>query len=322
MERSAKKRGVIVGLFIFLGIVIFILAILTLGSQRKTFSDSISVKAVFDDVNGLQKGNNVWFSGVKIGTVKKIFFLSNTQVEVDMNIDESSTEYIRKDAKAKISTDGLIGNKIVVLYSGSMKSGPVEEGDMLGVEKPVGTEEMMNTLQSNNRNLLDITGDIKVISKKIRDGEGTLGRLATDDQMANSLEATLGTLQSASENMQRITADIRKFSAQLDDEGTLAYELVNDTSTFQSLQKSVKKMEEITNSANTMMAGLNAGIQDKNTPAGMLLHDEETAASLKSTLKNLESGSRKLDEDLEALQHNFLLRKYFKKQKRDSLKTK
>ena len=44
------------------------------------------------------------------------------------------------------------------------------------------------------------------------------------------------------------------------------------------------------------------------------------AASLKQTLKNLETGSKKLDEDLEALQHNFLFRKYFRKKAKSESK--
>jgi len=45
----------------------------------------------------------------------------------------------------------------------------------------------------------------------------------------------------------------------------------------------------------------------------MLLNDEQSAEKIKSTLQNLQSASKKLDEDLEALQHNFLLRRFFKK---------
>jgi phospholipid/cholesterol/gamma-HCH transport system substrate-binding protein len=45
----------------------------------------------------------------------------------------------------------------------------------------------------------------------------------------------------------------------------------------------------------------------------MLLNDEQSANNIKITLQNLQSASKKLDEDLEAVQHNFLLRGFFKK---------
>jgi phospholipid/cholesterol/gamma-HCH transport system substrate-binding protein len=50
------------------------------------------------------------------------------------------------------------------------------------------------------------------------------------------------------------------------------------------------------------------------------LNDERVGASLRSTMMNLESSSIKLDEDLEALQHNFLLRGFFKKKQKDKEK--
>lgn len=60
-----------VGIFVFLGLLILLIGVLTLGGEKNTFEKKITVKAIFDDVGGLQTGNNVWFSGVKIGTVKK-----------------------------------------------------------------------------------------------------------------------------------------------------------------------------------------------------------------------------------------------------------
>ena len=72
-----NRRGIIVGIFVFLGVAIFIVAILTLGTQKKTFENVIAIKAIFDNVNGLQKGNNIWFSGVKVGTVKKVMLTGN-----------------------------------------------------------------------------------------------------------------------------------------------------------------------------------------------------------------------------------------------------
>src|SRR3954462_501696 len=115
MKSTKNSRAVIVGIFILLGIAILIITILTLGGQHKTFEKSVTIRAIFDDINGLQKGNNIWFSGVKIGTVKRISFFGSSQVAVDMSIEEASQQYIRKNAKARISSEGLIGNKIVVI---------------------------------------------------------------------------------------------------------------------------------------------------------------------------------------------------------------
>ena len=116
MRSTGNRRAIIVGIFIFLGLAIFIWTVLTLGSQKNTFEKSITVKTFFQNVNGLQKGNNIWFSGVKVGTIENVALIGNGKVEVDMNIDEKSVPYIHKNAKAKLSSDGLIGNKIIEIY--------------------------------------------------------------------------------------------------------------------------------------------------------------------------------------------------------------
>jgi phospholipid/cholesterol/gamma-HCH transport system substrate-binding protein len=54
-----NKRAITVGIFIFIALAIFIAGVLALGGQNKTFADTITVRAIFNDVNGLQAGNNV-----------------------------------------------------------------------------------------------------------------------------------------------------------------------------------------------------------------------------------------------------------------------
>ncbi len=315
-----NKRGIIVGIFIFLGILIFTVAILTLGGQQKTFQKSVTVKAFFSDVEGLQKGNNVWFSGVKIGTVKNISFKGNSQVEVDLNIQESSKEYIRRNAKAKISSDGLIGNKIVVLYGGTVTNPPIENGDVMVVEKAATTDEMFSMLQNNNKNLLDITGDFKLISKRLSNGEGTVGKLLTDEALLNDMQKVMATLQRAAINTERLTSTVTAYTGKLNNKGTLANELVSDTILYARLKETSKEIEALSQTAKAAVNDLknatenvNAGLNNKNSPAGMLLKDEGVANDLKATLHYLNSSTQKLDENLEALQHNFLLRGFFKK---------
>ena len=161
MSTESTKRSVIVGVFVLIGIIIFIAGVFVLGGQQKRFTKSIRIIAIFNDVAGLKVGNNVWFSGVKIGTVKRISFYGTAQVEVDMNIEQSSQQYIRKDANATISSDGLIGNKIVVITGGTTSHPEVEDGDKLKSVAALSSDQIMETLQENNNNLLRVTKDFK-----------------------------------------------------------------------------------------------------------------------------------------------------------------
>lgn len=325
MRSTGTRRAVIVGIFIFLGLAIFIITILTLGSQKKTFGDSVTIKSVFDNVNGLQRGNNVWFSGVKVGTIKKITLIGNSKVEVDINIEEKSVPFIRKDAKAKLSTDGLIGNKIIEIYGGTSQIPHIEEGDMLANDKLLSTDEMMSTLSKNNDNLLAITNDFKLISGRIVAGKGSVGRLLASDTLADELTNTVVALKKTSSNLEKLSANVSEYTSKLDDKGTLANDLVTDTVIFSKLRSTVSRLQEVADQSKAIMsnlqtttATLNDGLSNKKTPAGMLLGDEKTASGLKITLQNLQSASKKLDDDLEAVQHNFLLRGFFKKKAKNA----
>lgn len=320
MKSTIRRRAVIVGLFLFIGVVILMTGILTIGNLHDRFVKKFMITTIFDEVNGLQAGNNVWFSGVKIGMVKTLHFYGKAQVIVDMQIDRASQPYIRNDAEAKISTDGLIGNKIVVIFGGTDKAPNIAEGDTLRAEKALSTDDMMNTLQENNKNILSITNDFKVISKKIMDGEGTLGKLLTDESLYNNLGQTVAVLNKAALNAEKLTASISDYGTKMNQKGSLTNDLVSDTIVFNTIKSTVLELKQIASTAAELTANLKNATTDlnnSNSPAGVILHDQPAASDLKATIKNLESSTQKLNEDLEALQHNFLFRGYFKKKAKE-----
>ncbi|MDO9254884.1 MAG: MlaD family protein [Bacteroidales bacterium] len=322
MNESPNRRAILVGFFVILGIIFFIGGILMVGNLHETFKNKMEVVALFDDVNGLQKGNNVWFSGVKIGTVSNLHFYGKSQVEVLIKIDTKTQQYIRKDAMVKISSDGIIGNKILIIYGGTSTSPEVQEGDTLGVEKTFSTEDMINTLQENNKNILAITNDFKVISKSLAAGEGTIGKLLKDDAVYANINATTASLQLASAKAQALVASLADFSANLNKKGTLANELTTDTIVFKSVKASVRQLQQMADTASAFIANLKQAGTNPNSPFGVLLRDEATGTHLKETIKNLESSSQKLDEDLKAAQSSFLLKGYFrKKAKTEAIET-
>ncbi|HEV8273906.1 MAG TPA: MlaD family protein [Chitinophagaceae bacterium] len=321
MKTVQNKRTVIVGMFIFFGLLILIITVLTMGGRKNAFEKTITLNATFNDVSGLQKGNNIWFAGIKVGTVKKVELTDHGKIDVEMNIKKQSIDFIHRDAMVKIGSDGLIGNRIVIIYGGTASAFAVKAGDTLRSEMPLNSAQMMNTLQESNQNLSAITSNLKSVSTKLAQGEGTLGQLFTEDSLANSLKLTANTLRYASESVQLLTSNLATYTTKMQQKGVLANDFVSDTIFFNRLKAASLQIQEASQNAKELTDNLSQvsyRMRDSSNLAGVVLQDQESAAKLRASVENLQAGTKKFDENMEALKHNFLFRGYFrKKEKRE-----
>lgn len=315
--RGENKRSVIVGIFVFIGIAILVTGVLTLGGQQKKFIQTIHVKAVFDDIGGLQIGNNIWFSGVKIGTVRKINFYGDAQVEVEMNLDKKVIDFIRKDSKATLSSDGLIGNKIIVIYGGSPSAPVVEEGDLLESVMPLDTDKMMETLQVNNANLVQITNDLKVLTSKLAAGEGIVGAVMTDSVLADNFRSIISNLNKASMSSTKMLTDLNSFTSKINQKGNLFNELATDTEMVGELRETMQSLKNTAANSQELTQKLE-GIADKfdanDNTMGMLLNDPAFALELKNTMTNADSATFNLNRGMKALEYTWPFNRGFKRQ--------
>ncbi len=320
MEKEEGKRAVIVGVFIALGLLVFVLGIFTLGGQKKAFEKNIHVSAIFDDVAGLKKGNAVWFSGVNVGTISAIKFTGTSQVEVEMHVDQNVQQYIHRNASVKLSSDGLIGNKIIVIDGGSPQAPMVEDGAVLQAEKLLSTDDIMKTLQQNNQNLLAITGDFKKISSNLAQGKGLVGALMTDSSLALKFRSIVSNLNNTTASTAQMATQLNRFGDKLNTKGGLADKMLTDTMVFAQLRASIAELKQTAANANTLAQNLDRASNKLNTTdnaLGVLLNDPKGAEQVRSTLNYLNQSSIKLNDDLEAAQHNFLLKGFFKKRAKD-----
>jgi phospholipid/cholesterol/gamma-HCH transport system substrate-binding protein len=328
MASTDNRKAIIVGIFLSLGLVVFILGVFTLGGQQKSFDKNFHISAVFDDVAGLKKGNDVWFSGVKVGTISSIKFIGTSKVDVKMKVDQSTQQYIHRNSEVHIGSDGLIGNKLIVIDGGSPRAPVVQDGDVLQAEKLLSTDDIMKTLQQNNQNLLAITTDFKLLSHKILQGKGTVGALLADSVMGIQLRKSMSNLQAATESAAHLAVQLNQFSNKMNTKGGFADKLLTDTSTFNRIKNATAQLQAAANNASTLTNNLAKASNKLNTTdntLGELLNDPKGAAQIQSTLNNLQQSSVKLNEDLEAAQSNFLLKGFFKKKakaKADSLRNK
>jgi phospholipid/cholesterol/gamma-HCH transport system substrate-binding protein len=244
-----------------------------------------------------------------------------------MNIEQKARQYIHKDAAASISSDGLIGNRIVVITSGTPSFPFIEDGDRIKVNTTLSTDEIMKTFQVNNKNLVDITSDFKKLSADLVAGKGAAGALLSDEQIADNFRAMVLNLRNTAQATTRMAAELNTFTATLNTKDGLANKMFTDTVIFSRLMASVNELEKTAKSASALSENLNTAsanvstatskLNQKDNLAGVLINDAQTAEQLKKVIANLESSSYNLNEDLKSLQGNILFRGYFKKKAKE-----
>ena len=101
-----KEKGFTwkLGMFVIIGLLLFVSTIYYVGKQNNLFGDTFHLKTTFKNVSGLKEGNNVRFSGINIGTVNEIVILTDTSVLVDLILEKKVMKFIKTDAVAAIGS--------------------------------------------------------------------------------------------------------------------------------------------------------------------------------------------------------------------------
>lgn len=189
-----QKQGgnkIKLGVFVSIAIVLLIGGIYFIGKKQQLFNSTFKVSGLFRDISGLQVGNNVRFAGINVGVIEDIKIISDTTVKVDFNIDDKVKKFIKKDAKAIIGSDGLMGNKIITIIPGTKSKQQIENNDYLTTTMPVSIDDILLNLKASTGNAANITEDLSAILANIRNGKGTIGKLFMDTVFAKNIDQTI-----------------------------------------------------------------------------------------------------------------------------------
>jgi len=208
MDNYSQKFKIRLGLFILIGLSLFVLAIFIIGKQRNLFNPVFKITSTFYNVSGLQVGNNVRLFGINVGTVDQISIINDSTVRVDMLIRTDVNRFIKKDSEIAIGSEGLIGDRLLIITQGSSDAEIVGDGDNLISEEPVETDAIMASLRVTAGNAEIISQELAEIMVKINSGKGTLGRLIQDSTISANFNQTMVNLNKSSkglnENMEAV----------------------------------------------------------------------------------------------------------------------
>jgi phospholipid/cholesterol/gamma-HCH transport system substrate-binding protein len=149
----------------------------------------------------LQVGNNIRFSGINVGTVDNIKIINDSTVRVDMMIRKEVQQFIKEDCEAAIGSEGIIGDRLLVITQGSSDAPMVKDGQKLVSTEPIETDVIMANLNVSSWNAGVITEQLAEIMTKINSGNGTLGRLIQDSTIAENINQTIVNLKKSSKGL-------------------------------------------------------------------------------------------------------------------------
>ena len=317
MEKTASQK-IRLGLFVIIGLSLFVLTIYFIGSKQQMFGKTEPLTAVFDNVSGLQLGNNVRYSGINVGTVRGIEIVNDSTINVEMEIDRTVFPHIKKNAVATIGSDGLVGSVIINIIPGKGEALPVQPGDIIKSNNRIRTDDMLSTLNVTNENAAQLTADLLKITNDINKGKGTIGVLLRDSAMSNDLKATIHNLKITSEKTSQTMDNLNRQIAGLDHKDNVIG-VLKDTVVGNKIRHIVTNLDSSSQEITKVVANLNTTISNAKDGKGAinyLSNNPKLVKQIDSTMTNINQASQKLNENLEALKSNFLFRGYFKKQEK------
>ena len=297
MDNHSPQFKVRLGLFVVGGLALFVLAIFIIGKQKNLFNPVFKLTTTFYNVSGLQVGNNIRFSGINVGTVDNISIVNDSTVRVDMLVRREVKQFIKSDCIVAIGSEGLIGDRLLIITQGSPEAGLASDGEELLSVEPVETDAIIASLKVTAGHVEVITKELAMVMLKVNTGYGTLGRLIHDSIIAQNINSTVANFQSSSKQLDNMMLSTKNDIFEI---------MTSFRVTAGNADVSTQQLEDI-------MVKLNTGTGTMSR----LLNDTITSGNIDETILNLKNSSKSLDENMEALKHNFLIRGYFKKKAKE-----
>lgn len=309
--KERQSRSLKLGIMVTVGLALFAWGIYYLGSQRKLFSSSVTVKSYFNNVSGLVEGNKVRYSGITVGSVSEISIVSDSTILVEMTIDQKTRKFIRKDSKVEINNDGLMGSKIVNILPGTASAGSVADEEFLMTIDPIELEDVLLEVKGVIKEGRAVTKNLIEITNKINNGDGDLALLLNDNTITTRINEIGNELNQATENVNSITSKIDNGNGDLG-------RLINDTIITTEMHQLMNNFNDVSLVTDSITNELLIFSRELNTGNGVvtrLVYDQEMANHVDTTILKAGEGIEEVVEAAESIKRSWIFNLFSKKDK-------
>jgi phospholipid/cholesterol/gamma-HCH transport system substrate-binding protein len=307
-----------VGLFVLVTLLIFVAGLIYSGQVRKWFNPGETLKVVLPDdgLFGLTEGSTVEILGTKAGEVRDIVINPNQKIHANVRIDSEMAVFVRSDSKATIrKTFGIAGDAYLEITRGFGE--PLDwEYAVITVESDRKTSDSLaelieelrakilpviddahkailmltsvaKDLQDPDKGVQQLLENLNSITDKIDSGEGTIGRLLTEDKLVRDLETLTARMGPILDDLKTTMQNVAAFSTQFDMQTGDIPEITR------SLKKTLASMEMVMKDLSRTTPQLpqivkNVGDTTDTVPV-LVLQVQQVMVELERLIKQLQS---------------------------------
>ena len=327
-----SKRNIFVGIFLTAAVALLGAGLFLIGNQHRAFRDHVEFYTEFANLEGIAKGAKVRVDGMDGGQVENISIPSkpSEKFRLKMQLDERLHGLIRNDSVVTISTEGIVGDKFLLIHEGKDESPEAAAKSTLPSKEPFQISKLLDQAQgimgqagstiTDLRGRLDGTLDavtktvnntngvvtnVNGVVTDIRHGRGTAGVLLEDPVTAGNVKQAVLNTKVATANLDTATGKVNDLLTDFQ-----SHQLFDRAQqTIDNANSAAKQLNQVTTEVHTTLQHAFAEDQYGNTAGG----------NLRQSLTNLNHASGNLAEDTAALKQEFFFRGFFKRRGYDDL---
>ncbi len=324
-ESQFRYTNELVGLFVLITLMIFVAGLIYSGRVREWFNPGQTLRVVLPDdgLFGLTQGSTVEILGTNAGEVQDIVIDPTQKIHANVRIDSQMAVFVRTDSVATIrKTFGIAGDSYLEITRGFGEPLDWEFAVITAVSdrKPTDTVgELINEmrtkifpvideahrairafygvaeeLQDPDKDLQQLLNNMRSISARIDRGEGTLGRMLTQDKLARDSEALVAHFKTETERLSTILDDLEKtmrhvaqFSAEIGAQSRNVPEIIKSLkATLTSIEVVMKDLRRTT----TKLPRIAENVEDAaDTLPTLVLQVQEVMVELERLIRQLQS---------------------------------
>jgi phospholipid/cholesterol/gamma-HCH transport system substrate-binding protein len=251
-QRASQVR---VGLVLIAAVLILVFSVYQVGRLFDVFAARYELVTFVENSSGIMAGAPVTLAGQRIGQVDEVEFIpvaervGTANIRMRLAVNRAVQDQIRQDSRAKLRTQGLLGDRFIDITPGSATLPMLQAGDTIVAVPALEMEAVLETAAALLDDVHAVAVDLQTTTERLARGEGTLGALLTDDRLYERLTVATGELSALLTTVNRADGTVGR--------------LIRDPALYEQMERSLATLERV---GTDILAG--------EGTLGRLLHDD------------------------------------------------